>query len=86
MGSLRQCACVQILQDVEDDDNEQFVVAINTTSPNINITRNTSAVTIVDDDRKKTSNGCSLVPRPPPFLPSVSGLPLPCIIVNANGR
>ena len=56
VGSQRQCACVQILQDVEDDDNEQFVVAINTTSPNINITRNTSAVTIVDDDRKKISN------------------------------
>ena len=56
VGRQRQCACVQILQDVEDDDNEQFVVTISTTSPNINITRDTSAVTIVDDDRKKISN------------------------------
>ena len=52
VGSQRRCACVQILQDVEDDDNEQFLVTINTMSPNIIITRNTSAVTIVDDDRK----------------------------------
>jgi len=52
VGSQRRCACVQILQDVEDDDNEQFLVTINTMSPNIVITRNTSAVTIVDDDRK----------------------------------
>ena len=62
MGSQRQCAGVQILQDVEDDDNEQFRVAINTTSPNINITRNSSAVNIVDDDRKKIKirNGCTI--------------------------
>ena len=56
VGSQRQCACVQILQDVEDDDNEQFLVTINTTSPNITITRDSSAVTIVDDDCKKIIN------------------------------
>ena len=53
VGSQKQCACVQILQDVEDDNNEQFLVTINTTSPDITIIRDTSAVTIVDDDRKK---------------------------------
>ena len=53
VGSQRQCACVQILQDVEDDNDEQFLVTINTTSPDITIIRDTSAVTIVDDDRKK---------------------------------
>lgn len=56
VGSQRQCACIQILQDMEDDDNEQFMVIIRTMSPNIIITRNTSAVTIVDDDRKKINN------------------------------
>ena len=56
VGRQRRCACVQILQDVEDDDDEQFLVTINTTSPDVFISRNTSTVTIVDDDRKKISN------------------------------
>ena len=53
-------------------------------------------------ERRDTYLHISLVPRPPPFLPSVCvhnntqerktgvlifiDLPIPCIIVNANGR
>ena len=48
VGSQRHCACVQILQDSEDDDDEMFLAILNTTSPNVMVIRDTATVTIVD--------------------------------------
>ena len=44
----RHCACVEILQDSEDDDDEMFLAILNTTSPNVMVIRDTATVTIVD--------------------------------------
>ena len=48
MGSQRHCACAEILQDSEDDDDEMFLAILNTTSPNVMVIRDTATVTIVD--------------------------------------
>ena len=50
MGNQRRCTCVQILQDSDNDDDEQFSAVLSTTSPNVMIIRDTANVTIVDDD------------------------------------
>ena len=55
-GSQRHCACVQILQDSEDDDDEMFYAILNTTSPNVMVIRDTATVTIVDDDSGKNGS------------------------------
>ena len=48
VGSQRHCACVQILQDSENDDDEMFLAILNTISPNVMVVRDTATVTIVD--------------------------------------
>jgi len=53
VGSQRHCACAEILQDSEDDDDEMFYAILNTTSPNVMVIRDTATVTIVDDDSGK---------------------------------
>jgi len=50
VGSQRHCACVQILQDSEEEEEELFYAILNTTSPNVMVIRDTATVTIVDDD------------------------------------
>jgi len=51
-GMGRQCACIEILQDTEVEDNETFSVMLSTTSPDVMITRNAATITIMDDDCK----------------------------------
>jgi len=51
-GMGRQCACIEILQDTEGEDDEMFSAILSTTSLNVMITRNTATITILDDDSK----------------------------------
>ena len=51
-GMGRQCVCIEILQDTEEEGDEMFSASLSTTSPNVIVTRDTSTVTIVDDDSK----------------------------------
>jgi len=51
-GMGRQCACIEILQDTEGEDDEMFSAILSTTSLNVMITRNAATITIMDDDCK----------------------------------
>jgi len=53
VGSQRHCACVQILQDSKEEEDELFYAILNTNSPNVMNIRDTATVTIVDDDSGK---------------------------------
>ena len=51
-GLQRDCATITVGRDITLEDDESFSVVLTTTDPDVIISRNTTVVTITDDDSK----------------------------------
>ena len=51
-GRTRVCTCIQITQDTEVEEDEQFSVSLTTSNPIIVLSTATTTVIIVDDDSR----------------------------------
>lgn len=51
-GRTRMCTCIQITQDTELEEDEQFSVSLTTSNPIVILSTATTTVTIVDDDSR----------------------------------
>ena len=51
-GRTRMCTCIQITQDTELEEDEQFSVSLTTSNPIVILSTATTTVIIVDDDSR----------------------------------
>ena len=51
-GRTRMCTCIQITQDTELEEDEQFSVSLTTSNPMVILSTATTTVIIVDDDSR----------------------------------
>lgn len=51
-GHTRMCTCIQITQDTELEEDEQFSVSLTTSDPIVILSTPTTTVIIVDDDSR----------------------------------
>ena len=51
-GLRQECATITVGSDTTLEDDESFSVVLTTTDPNVSISRNTTVVTITNDDSK----------------------------------
>ena len=49
-GQQRRCACVNVKQDIIDEEEEVFTISASSLNPTVGFTSSTAAVVIVDDD------------------------------------
>ena len=62
-GRTRVCTCIQITQDTEVEEDEQFSVSLTTSNPLIVLSTATTTVIIVDDDSRGMYICTKIFPR-----------------------